>query len=81
MDIQLELLKEPEQDFLETLTRAQQLESIRKNARNHLRWRNQNHVRFVAEDDMHRTLVTEPPKFPLRKYLSVNGRCGRRGAT
>ena len=34
MKIQLELLKEPKQHFLEPLTRAQQLEFIRKNARN-----------------------------------------------
>ena len=51
MDIQVELLKEPEQDFLETLTRAQQLESIRKTARNNPRRRTQGHVRFVTGDE------------------------------
>ena len=67
MDIQLELLKEPEQDFLETLTRAQQLESIRKNARNHPRRRNQNHVRFVAEEDMQEDTCYRTPEVPLAK--------------
>ena len=48
MDVEVELLKETEQDFLETLTRAQQLDSIRRTARNKLRRRTQGHVRFVA---------------------------------
>ena len=51
MDVQVELLKEPEQDFLETLTRAQQLDSIRRTARNNPRRRTQGHVRFVAGDE------------------------------
>ena len=34
MDVQVELLKQPEQDLLETLTHAQQLDSIRRTARN-----------------------------------------------
>ena len=48
-DVQVELLKEPEQDFLETLTRAQKLESIKKTTRNHPRRKPQNQVRFVTQ--------------------------------
>ena len=65
MDIQLELLKEPEQDFLDTLTRAQQLESIRKNASNHPRRLNQNQVRFVAEDDLQEDICYRTPEIPI----------------
>ena len=63
LDIQLELMKEPERDFLETLERAQQLESIRKTTRNHPRRRvPPHHVRFAHDEES-----DEEPKTPCRR--------------
>ena len=65
MDIQLELLEEPEHDIPENLTGAQQLDSIRENARDVLRWWNQNHVRFLAEHDMQEETCYRAHEIPL----------------
>ena len=49
--VQVQLLKEPEQDFLETLTRAQLLDSIKKTTQNYPRRRTQHQIRFLSESE------------------------------
>ena len=76
MDVQVELLKEPEQDLLETLTHAQQLDSIRRTARNNRRRRTQSHVRFVSgeetqEESYHR--VPEKGRAITRQLTTPGG--------